>query len=87
MNIDFRRIYDFAMRNHVEVEVAVSGESSHTEDLTLRMIKYIAETDKHQYCKKRFWIEDLQSFSGSSTDITEAVMWCLEMMLAELEKA
>lgn len=87
MNIDFRRIYDFAMRNHVEIDVTVNGNSYHTEDLTITMTKYISETDKFFYCKKRFWNEDLQSLSGSSTDITEAVMWCLEMMLAELEEA
>ena len=86
MNIDFRRIYDFAMRNHVEIDVTVSSKLT-TEDLTLSMTKYISETNKFLHCKKRFCIEELQSFSGSTTNITEAVMWCLEMMLAELEEA
>lgn len=87
MNIDFRRVYDFAMRNHVEIDVTVNDKTYHTEELTITMTKYISETDKFFYCKKRFWTEDLQSLSGSIADITEAVMRCLEMMLEELEES
>ena len=81
MNIDFKRIMEFARKNNVDIELLFVDES--TTSVTIKMTRYNLEPGGlNRHVRRVIHIDDFENSYETATDL---FIWYLEYILTDLE--